>query len=89
MDGWMDRKLKDEPEAGMEHNELILAMKNKTNKLEKLWIRFIDELGLFHPKRRSNIQDNNPLSLADEPATKFKSKKPREQLFAWFILNQS
>ncbi|KAF3552594.1 hypothetical protein DY000_02006918 [Brassica cretica] len=87
--GWMDGKLKDEPEAGMEHNELILAMKNKTNKLEKLWIRFIDELGLFQPKRRSNIQDNNPLSLADEPATKFKSKKPREQLCAWFILNQS
>ena len=78
MDGWMDRKLKDEPEAGMEHNELILAMKNKTNKLEKLWIRFMDELGLFQPKRRSNIQDKDPLSLADEPAMKFKSKKQRE-----------
>lgn len=46
----MNGKLKDEPEAGMEHNELMLAMKNKTNKLEKLWIRIKDELGLFQPK---------------------------------------
>ncbi|KAF3546065.1 hypothetical protein DY000_02006920 [Brassica cretica] len=76
----LEMELKDEPEAGMEHNELILAMKNKTNKLEKLWIRFMDELGLFQPKRRSNIQDKDPLSLADEPATKFKSKKQRQQL---------
>lgn len=46
--GWMHGKFEDEPEAGMENTELILAMKNKS--MEKLWIRLMDGLTFVSPK---------------------------------------
>lgn len=34
--GWMNGKLEDEPEAGVEHADLIFAVKIMLNKLEKM-----------------------------------------------------
>ena len=45
--GWMNGKLEDEPQAEMEHNELIFAVKIMSKKAGKDVIRLIDDLGLF------------------------------------------
>ena len=45
--GWLNGKLEDESKSGMEHNELILAMKLMSNKMEKRWISLMNGLGIF------------------------------------------
>ncbi|WZZ70523.1 hypothetical protein YC2023_081893 [Brassica napus] len=48
--GWMNGKLEDEPEAGVEHADLIFAVKiieNHVKQAGKDVIRLMDDLGLF------------------------------------------
>ena len=45
--GWLNGKLEDEQEAGVEHPELIFAVKIMSNKMEKMWISLMDDLSLF------------------------------------------
>ncbi|KAF2550891.1 hypothetical protein F2Q68_00035146 [Brassica cretica] len=56
--GWLNGKLEDEQEAGVEHAELIFAVKIMSNKMEKMWISLMDDLSLFLSLKEDQYPSN-------------------------------